>query len=143
MSILDKFSGKKAKAPAKTAAPKAKKAEETKADAAVAEAPAKSRGPLAREGAGDSYRILLRPVLTEKTSLQQSMGQYTFAVDNGATKVDVARAVRDLYGVKPEQVRIVNAKGKHVRFGRSQGYEKNVKKAVVTLKKGDSISVTE
>lgn len=145
MSIIDKISGKKGKAPAKKAEPKAKKAEkaeEKKVEAAEAPA-AKVRGPLAKEGAGDSHRILLRPVLTEKTSMQQAQGQYTFAVAKGATKVDVARAVRDLYGVKPSQVRIVNAKGKFVRYGRSQGYEKNVKKAVVTLKAGDSISVTE
>ena len=143
MSIIDKIAGKK-KAPAKKDAPKAKKAEKEEAKTeAAAEAKPKAKGPLAKEGAGDSYRILLRPVLTEKTSLQQSQGQYTFAVDRGATKVDVARAVRDLYGVKPTQVRIVNAKGKVVRFGRSMGKEKNVKKAVVTLKKGETISVLE
>ncbi|HTM69237.1 MAG TPA: 50S ribosomal protein L23 [Candidatus Binatia bacterium] len=149
MGILDKISGKKEKAPAKSSAPKAKKAAkaEEKADAAVAAEPAvtqaKPRGPLAKEGAGESYKILLRPVLTEKTSLQQSMGQYTFEVASGATKVDVARAVRDLYGVKPAQVRVINAEGKKVRYGRSQGQQKNVKKAIVTLKSGESISVTE
>ena len=145
MGILDKISGKKEKAPAKKAPAKAKKAEEVKADAAETAAPAAkaARGPLAREGAGDAHRILLKPVLTEKSSLLQMSNQYTFAVANSATKVDVARAVRDLYGVKPTQVRIVNAKGKAVRFGRSQGVEKDVKKAIVTLKKGDSISVLE
>ncbi len=149
MGILDKISGKKEKEPAKKTAPKAKKAE--KADvAAKAEAPAekaetaaKTRGPLAKEGAGEAYRILVRPVLTEKTSMLQSQNQYTFAVAKGATKVDVARAVRDLYGVKPETVRIVVAKGKKVRSGRSQGQEKDVKKAVVTLKAGETITVLE
>ena len=143
MGILDKFSRKK-KAPAK-AAPKAKKAEEkaVKADASATPAAQQARGPLAREGAGDAYRILLRPVLTEKTSLLQAHGQYTFAVANDATKVDVARAIRDLYGVKPVQIRIVNVEGKMVRFGRSQGREKRVKKAVVTLKSGDSLAVLE
>lgn len=140
MGILDKF--KKDKAPAKKAPSKAKKADEAKADAAVTAAKA-TRGPLAREGAGDAYRILLAPVMTEKSSMLQLANQYTFAVANSATKVDVARAIRDLYGVKPTQVRIVNAKGKVVRFGRSIGKEKNVKKAVVTLKKGESISVLE
>lgn len=145
MGILDKISGKK-KAPAAKAAPKAKKAEEkaVKADAsATPAAPAQTRGPLAKEGAGEAYRILLKPVLTEKTSMQQAAGQYTFAVANGATKIDVARAVRDLYGVKPVQVRIVNVEGKAVRSGRSQGREKNVKKAIVTLKSGDSLVVLE
>jgi len=148
MGLLDKFGKKDKSAPAKKAAPKAKKtekADETAVEAApAATAPAaKTRGPLAREDAGDSHRILLRPVLTEKTSMQQAIGQYTFSVATGATKVDVARAIRDLYGVKPVRVRIVNAKGKMVRFGRNQGREKAVKKAVVTLKTGDTIAVLE
>lgn len=146
MGILDKFS-KKPKAPAAKAAPKAKKAEDKAVTADASTTPAapaaQTRGPLAREGAGEAYRILLRPVLTEKTSMQQAVGQYTFAVATDATKVDVARAIRDLYGVKPVQVRIVNVEGKMVRFGRSQGREKRVKKAVVTLKSGDSLAVLE
>lgn len=147
MGILDKISGKKEKAPAKKAAPKAKKAETA---AAKAEAPAqqaapaaKTRGPLAKEGAGEAYRILVRPVLTEKSSMLQAINQYTFAVAKGATKIDIARAVRDLYGVKPVGVRIINAEGKHVRSGRSQGQEKDVKKAVVTLKAGETLTVLD
>lgn len=148
MGLLDKFGKKDKSAPAKKAAAKTKKAEKTEEKAApaaetAAPAPKVTRGPLAKEGAGDSYRILLRPILTEKTSMQQAMGQYTFAVAAGATKIDVARAVRDLYGVKPAQVRIVNAQGKMVRFGRSQGREKTTKKAIVSLKSGETISVLE
>ncbi|MEY4744966.1 MAG: hypothetical protein RL272_911 [Candidatus Parcubacteria bacterium] len=146
MGILDKISGKKAKEPAKKSAPKAKKAEAAaaaKAETPSQAAPKQTRGPLAKEGAGEAYRILMRPVLTEKSSRLQAMNQYTFAVANGATKVDVARAIRDLYGVKPVAVRIVNAKGKKVRSGRSQGTEKDVKKAVVTLKSGETLAVLE
>lgn len=141
MGILEKMKGKKAPfakaSGAKKAAPAATAKEEKVEKKAVV------RGPLAREGAGDAYRILLAPVLTEKSSLLQSSNQYTFAVAKSATKIDVARAVRDLYGVKPVQVRVVNAKGKSVRFGRSQGQEKDVKKAIVTLKKGETIFLTE
>jgi large subunit ribosomal protein L23 len=145
MGLLDKFGKKDKSAPAKKAAPKAKKAEEKAAPEAETAAPAAKavRGPLAKEDAGDSYRILLRPVLTEKTSMQQAIGQYTFAVASGATKVDIARAIRDLYGVKPVRVRIVNVQGKMVRFGRSQGREKALKKAVVTLKSGETLNVLE
>jgi len=167
MGILDKMKGKKAaaksdkdekatkKAPAKaSSAAKASGDESTKVDAKAAETKkadkaekveAKAevkRGPLAREDGGDSYRILVRPISTEKTSLLQMQNQYTFAVAGKATKVDVSRAVRDLYGVKPLKVRIVNLEGKFVRSGRSQGYEKNLKKAIVTLKQGDTISAS-
>jgi len=138
MGILDKMKGKKPAAAKKATSKKADKAEETTAVATEAKA---TRGPLAREGAGESYRILVRPVMTEKTAMQLAQNQYTFVVAAKATKVDVARAISDLYGVKPTQVRIVNLEGKMVRFGRTMGREKNTKKAVVTLKKGDTLSL--
>ncbi len=152
MGILDKMTGKKAKE-AKTAkggaATSEKKAsvkaadKETseKKDVVKAEA-APTRGPLARESGGDSYRILVKPLMTEKTAMQQmKSNQYTFAVSAGATKVDVARSIRDLYGVKPTKVRMVNVEGKVVRYGRSSGREKTLRKAIVTLKQGETISL--
>jgi large subunit ribosomal protein L23 len=153
MGILSKFSGKKERVPAKkSSAPKAVKGEKDVVEVAASsdkdEAKAKNqdkvvaRGPLAREHGGNAHRILIRPLATEKTTMLQMDNQYTFVVANSATKVDVAHAVRDLYGVKPTKVRIVNLEGKSVRSGRSQGREKNVKKAVVSLKQGDTISAT-
>ncbi|MEY4722591.1 MAG: hypothetical protein RLZZ324_104, partial [Candidatus Parcubacteria bacterium] len=68
---------------------------------------------------------------------------YAFLVAKDATKVSVAQAVRDLYGVKPTSVRMIVQLGKNVRFGRYSGKEKDVKKAIVTLKKGDAIAVME
>ena len=98
-------------------------------------------GPLVKEFGGNSANILVAPVLTEKSGSQESLGKYVFFVSSDATKVEVARAVRDLYGIKPISVRIANVKGKSVRFGRVQGRKKNRKKAIVTLKKGDAISI--
>jgi large subunit ribosomal protein L23 len=98
-------------------------------------------GPLARELGGKSATVLLAPVLTEKSSRQESLGKYVFFVSSGTTKVEVAEAIRDLYGVKPTSVRIANVKGKKVRFGRVQGRKKDRKKAIITLKKGDAISI--
>ncbi len=149
MSIFDKMTGKKAKeaktakggaaaAEKKASAKATEKSEEKK----EAKAEAAVRGPLAREHGGDSYRILLKPLMTEKTAMQQmKSNQYSFSVAAGATKVDVARAVRDLYGVKPTKVRMVNVEGKMVRYGRSSGREKTLRKAIVTLKAGESISL--
>ncbi len=98
-------------------------------------------GPLVKEFGGHSASILVAPVLTEKSGRQESLGKYVFFVSSDATKVEVARAIRDLYGIKPISVRIANVKGKSVRFGRVQGRKKNRKKAIVTLKKGDAISI--
>lgn len=146
MGIFDKLSGKK-KAPAP---PAAKHQAKKPAAAASADAPAKekepqkqTRGPLAREGAGDAHRILLSPLFTEKSANLQAQGKYVFQVAPGAGKVEIAVAVRDLYGVKPVSVRIVRLEGKKVRFGRFTGRQKGVKKAIVTLPAGQTITLFE
>lgn len=137
------------KGAAKKAAPKAEKkpakakSDETavaKTEAAASEAKA-ARGPLAKDAGGEAYRILLKPVLTEKSSNLAALNQYVFSVAVGATKVDVARAITALYGVKPASVRVIKSEGKYVRFGRFSGKEKDEKKAIVTLKKGETLSV--
>lgn len=102
-----------------------------------------ARGALAKEGAGNAYRVLATPVFTEKAANMQAQGKYVFLVAKSATKIDVASAIRDLYGVKPTSVRMIVQLGKQVRFGRFKGKEKDVKKAIVTLKKGDAIAVME
>ncbi len=139
MGILDKISKKKA--PAKKADAKA---DEKKADAAVpVEAKKATRGALAKDGSGEAHRVLLKPVFSEKSSLLQAQGKYVFVVAKSATKVDVAAAIRDLYGVKPASVRIVVRKGKEVRFGKFSGKEKDEKKAIVTLAPGQTLTVFE
>lgn len=131
MAILKKKAEKDVKAVAAADAPKAEEKKETK------------RGPLAKEHGGASHRILIKPVFSEKSARQESLGKYTFLVATDANKTEVLRAVRDLYGVKPVSVRIVLKKGKAVHFGRTQGREKDEKKAIVTLRAGDSITVSE
>ena len=114
------------------------------ADEKKAEKKEIKRGPLAKEHGGiSSYRILVKPVLTEKSARLEALGKYTFFVAKDANKNEIMRAVRDLYGVKPISVRIALKKGKTVHFGRFSGQEKDEKKAIVTLKKGDSINVSE
>jgi hypothetical protein len=76
------------------------KKSEKKADAneAVKQAPKEiKKGPLAKDAAGDSYRILLTPLFSEKASRQQELGKYVFLVATSANKVEIMRAVRDLY----------------------------------------------
>ncbi len=127
--------------------PKLSKKDEPAAEPKKTEAAKKAepivRGPLVKEGFGQSHRILVRPVSTEKASRLQALGKYEFIVAKGANKNEVAQAVRDLYGVKPVSVRMISGKGKFVRFGRFTGKEKDFKKALVTLKAGDSLTVTE
>lgn len=140
MGILDKISKKKAPSSAKAAEGKPAKSE----DKTEAAAPKKvTRGALAKDGSGEAHRVLLKPVFSEKSSLLQAQGKYVFIVAKNATKVDVAAAIRDLYGVKPASVHIVVHKGKEVRFGKFSGKEKDEKKAIVTLAPGQTLTVFE
>lgn len=89
------------------------------------------------------YAVVRTPVSTEKAERGQAAGQYTFYVAQGANKTRVAEAIKVLYGVSPVAVRIINSKGKKVRYGRSTGRRKDRKKAIVTLKPGDAITVMD
>ena len=87
--------------------------------------------------------ILLRPVISEKATFANSLNQYVFAVNNKANKVEIQKAIKDAYGVMPQAVNVIDELGKNVRVGRRFGKRKNTKKAIVTLKKGDSITIYE
>lgn len=82
---------------------------------------------------------ILRPIITEKTMLAVPEGHYTFEVSQNTNKVEVAKEVKTLYKVTPVEVRIANIKGKTKFFRRVEGKRPDVKKAIVTLKKGDKI----
>lgn len=96
-----------------------------------------------KENIKEAHRILIRPIISEKAADLSAGGQYVFEVFSYATKPEIAKAVKNVYGVSPVKVRILNVAGKEVRFGRNTGKLKNRKKAVVTLKKGDKIEIYE
>ena len=77
--------------------------------------------------------IIVRPIITEKSMAGLGMKKYTFEVAKSATKVDIARAVEELFGVKVSKVNTLNVRGHFRRQGRSEGYTTAWKKAVVTL----------
>ena len=83
--------------------------------------------------------MLLEPYLTEKSSRLAELGQYTFLVHPHAEKVQIARAVAAKYQVHPRRVAIVRTPGKLVRYGKTQGRRSDVKKAIITLTKGERI----
>ncbi len=90
---------------------------------------------------GNAHRVFLRPAVSEKASILAGKSTYVFYVYPSATKVSVAKAFHDLYGVKPLSVRTTRRAGKMVRFGRYEGREKGEKKAIVVLPAGTTISV--
>lgn len=90
-----------------------------------------------------SYKILLKPLVTEKAAVLGAWNQYVFQVAGHMNKKEVAKAIRSVYNVDPVSVHIIQMQGKQVRYGRVYGKRKDWKKAIVTLKKGDTIEVYE
>ena len=83
--------------------------------------------------------IILRPIITEKTTLMQEReNTICFEVDRRANKIQVRNAVEDLFNVRVSGVRIVNRKGKpQLRYGRVVSHRKMVRKAYVKLVDGE------
>ena len=88
-------------------------------------------------------QVLLRPVVSEKSYEQIARNQYTFKVHKDAHKTQVRQAVEQLFDVKVERVNIVKVQAKPKRRGVIRGTKPGWKKAVVQLKKGDSIEIFE
>jgi len=88
--------------------------------------------------------IVVRPLITEKAERgRESARQYAFEVHRDATKIQVKGAVEKLFTVKVTAVRTAIARGKNKRVGRFMGQRPNWKKAIVTLKEGDTIALFE
>ena len=85
------------------------------------------------------YAVLLRPIITEKTTVLTGADKYVFEVDLRANKNQIKEAVQKLFNVKVESVNTMVYRGKDRRMGRGYAKMQNWKKAVVTLKAGDSI----
>ena len=87
--------------------------------------------------------VLLSPRISEKSSHLATQNKYVFNVKKEANKVEIKKAVESVYKVKVVQVNILNTEGKKRNYGRTSGKMSDFKKAVVTLKKGDSIEVAQ
>lgn len=85
------------------------------------------------------FGIIKRPVVTEKTTLGADLQQYVFEVSLDANKHQIRDAVESLFDVNVTKVRTAIMQGKRKRFGRNFGKRSNWKKAVVTLREGQSI----
>jgi|JI10StandDraft_1071094.scaffolds.fasta_scaffold423709_1 large subunit ribosomal protein L23 len=84
--------------------------------------------------------ILIAPRMTEKASLQSSANAYTFIVAKDATKLTIRDAIKKEYKVTPKAINIVNLPARNVFTRGRFGVQSGMKKAVVFLKKGDTIA---
>ncbi|MDE2484242.1 MAG: 50S ribosomal protein L23 [candidate division NC10 bacterium] len=92
----------------------------------------------------EAYQVIRRPLITEKgTDLKDQTNQYLFEVARDANKIEIKRAIESLFRVKVRQVRTLSVKGKKKRLGRFVGRTSDWKKAVATLKAGETIEFFE
>jgi large subunit ribosomal protein L23 len=82
---------------------------------------------------------LVQPRISEKAGALTRLNKYVFIVRNTANKVEVKKAVEAKYKVKVTRVNIINNQGKNKNFGRTSGRTPDFKKAIVSLREGDSI----
>jgi large subunit ribosomal protein L23 len=88
--------------------------------------------------------IVVQPIISEKMEyLQEAQRKYAFKVRPGANKVEIKEAVEAIYNVTVTDVNVMNRRGKKRRVRYTEGRRSNWKRAVVTLKEGDSIEYFE
>ena len=87
--------------------------------------------------------IIIKPVVTEKSVDLMQKNKYCFKVAKDANKIEIKNAIEEIFKVTVVNVNTVNVHGKMKRMGRTQGMTASWKKAVVTLREGDSIEVFE
>ena len=80
-----------------------------------------------------AHDIIKRPVVTEQSMMQMQEKKYTFEVDKRANKIQIRKAVEEIFGVTVKSVNTVNVLGKFKRMGRNEGKRADWKKAIVTL----------
>ncbi len=85
--------------------------------------------------------ILIQPLVTEKSAHAESMNKYSFVVKRTCNKIQIKKAILDIYGVAPTKVAVSNFQGKKIRFKRFLGKRQDFKKAIVSLPKGKSIDI--
>lgn len=89
------------------------------------------------------YDVLVRPVVTEKSTMISADNKYVFKIDRRANKVLVKQAIKEIFKVEPAQVNVQIVRGKKKRNRYTSGYTAWWKKAIVTLKPGDKIELFE
>ena len=87
-------------------------------------------------------KVLLGPIVSEKTTMASAHNQYVFKVRTDSNKSDIRAAVESMFGVKVEAVTTSNVKGKKKVFKGKVGQRINWKKAVVKVSEGQMIDVT-
>jgi large subunit ribosomal protein L23 len=89
----------------------------------------------------NAHDIIIRPIVSEKSYAMMEQNRYTFEVHRDARKEQIAAAIEEIFGVRVEKVNTMNVSGKPRRLRYNKGLSRSWKKAVVTLKAGDTIDL--
>jgi large subunit ribosomal protein L23 len=90
------------------------------------------------------YDVIKRPLFTEKgMNIKERENKILIEVNPDANKHEIKKAVEEIFKVKVEKVATINQRGKMRRFGRSIGRRSDIKKAIITLKKGEKLDFIE
>lgn len=87
----------------------------------------------------DSHDIIVRPLITEKNTKLVDSGKYTFEVKQGVNKIEIKHAVEEVFNVDVVAVHVINVRKKRRKVGKYEGYTPAVRKAIITLQKGQTI----
>ena len=89
-----------------------------------------------------SYKIIRKPIVTEKATKLSEFNKVVFEVTSKSNKYDIKNAVEKLFSVKVKAVNIINNKGKVKRFKGVLGKRNDIKKAIITLEEGNTIDIS-
>lgn len=90
---------------------------------------------------GERVNAIVRPHITEKAAILAEKGTYVFEVAKDTNKIEIAKAIQALYNVTPTRVNIINLPDTRVFVRNRKGMKSGLRKALVTLKKGDKIEI--
>ncbi|MDO8879321.1 MAG: 50S ribosomal protein L23 [Coriobacteriia bacterium] len=89
----------------------------------------------------NAHDVIIRPIVSEKSYDLMEQGRYTFEVHRDAVKEQIAQAIEEIFNVRVEKVNTMNVSGKPRRLRYNKGLSRSWKKAIVTLKAGDTIDL--
>jgi large subunit ribosomal protein L23 len=88
-----------------------------------------------------SHEVLIRPVVTEKNTMLGDQNKYVFEVHRDANKIEIGRAVAEVFNVQVKSVNVLKVPGKQRVWKRQRGHTRSWKKAIVTLQPGSRIEL--
>ncbi len=89
-----------------------------------------------------AWKRIIGPHISEKATDLERENRYIFKVYNDANKIEIKKAINELYGIEPVSINIINVSRKKKKLGKYHGWKKGYKKAIIQVKEGDRIDTS-